>query len=159
MIWLQALGPYVPLIQTVVWCGVLFVAAVLFLRPLRGILEAIRFRVERGSSLKAGPVELGEDFRELQRAEGGGGVSVGSPQAASPRAETVIRWACIGAVGSVILLIRELFKSAPVDRYAVFSIVVFFFSAVFYLLSIMVVKLLSYSERVREAAIPKLKQE
>jgi hypothetical protein len=63
---LKALSEYVPLFQTLLWIVLIGVTMKMFYRECRGLLEAVRKRVERGSSLKAGPVELGEDLRELE---------------------------------------------------------------------------------------------
>jgi hypothetical protein len=66
MSFLQTFAPYVPLLQTALWCALIGIGVALFFRQCQGVLEAVRIRVERGSSLKAGPVELGEDLRELE---------------------------------------------------------------------------------------------
>lgn len=51
---------YVPLIQTVLWV-LLILAGILILRPeLTELRTAIRKRLEEGSTVKIGPVELGE---------------------------------------------------------------------------------------------------
>jgi hypothetical protein len=49
-----------PLIQTILWVGLLAVTLWRFHKPLYGLLEALQKRVEGGSSLKAGPFELTE---------------------------------------------------------------------------------------------------
>jgi prokaryotic YEATS domain len=69
MEWLTALGPYVPLIQTFLWCTLIGLGVGLFFRQCTGILEAIRLRVETGSSLRAGPIELGGALRRLPYVE------------------------------------------------------------------------------------------
>lgn len=57
---LAALGPFVPLFQTLLWV-LLGGGAFLWLRPqLRKVVEAITRRIESGSPFKAGPFEVGE---------------------------------------------------------------------------------------------------
>ncbi|MCA2812987.1 MAG: hypothetical protein IM477_10730 [Microcystis sp. M090S1] len=63
---LKALSAYVLLFQTILWIALIGVTVKMFYRECRGLLEAVRKRVEKGSSLKAGPVELGEDLRDLE---------------------------------------------------------------------------------------------
>lgn len=51
---------YVPLIQTALWVA-LVLAGILILRPeLRELRVAVRRRLEDGSAIRVGPVELGE---------------------------------------------------------------------------------------------------
>ncbi|MEW6594989.1 MAG: pYEATS domain-containing protein [Thermodesulfobacteriota bacterium] len=64
--WLEALAPFVPLLQTVTWVVLIGVGLAFFRKQCKMILDAIRLRIERGSSIKAGPIELGEDLRELE---------------------------------------------------------------------------------------------
>ena len=66
---ITALAPFVPLMQTILWIIVIGTGTGLFFKQCRGILDAVRNRIERGSSLKAGPIELGEDLRELDYVE------------------------------------------------------------------------------------------
>ncbi len=75
---LENLGPYVPLFQTVVWPVFLGVLLWCFRRQFGLCVEAIQKRIETGSSLKAGPVEIGEDLRDLDYA---------SPQAKLPASQ------------------------------------------------------------------------
>jgi len=58
---------FVPLFQTVLWVGLIIYAIVLFRVKLENFLEAVRVRIEKGSSFKAGPVELGQDLKGLER--------------------------------------------------------------------------------------------
>ena len=92
MEWLAALAPYVPIIQTLLWCALIGVGIGLFHKQCRGILEAIRLRVQKGSSLKAGPVELGEDLRQLQYVEPNAGARL-SDNLARPASGPEISWA------------------------------------------------------------------
>ena len=64
--WLEALAPFVPLLQTLTWVTLIGVGLVFFRKQCKTILDAIRLRIERGSSIKAGPIELGEDLRDLE---------------------------------------------------------------------------------------------
>ena len=65
---LKNLRPYIPLLQTLVWPVFLGVLVWCFRHKLEACVEAIRKRIETGSSLKAGPVEIGEDLRHLDYA-------------------------------------------------------------------------------------------
>ena len=69
MDWLTAFAPYAPLFQTFLWVAVLTAFVLLFRSQISGVAGAVRRRVESGSSLKAGPVELGEDLRDLKYIE------------------------------------------------------------------------------------------
>ena len=62
---LELLGPYVPLFQTVAW--MLFTAVLLFAfrNQAKSLLWAIHGRIEKGSPLKAGPIEIGQDLSAL----------------------------------------------------------------------------------------------
>jgi len=63
---LKALSEYVPFFQTLLWVTLIGVTVKMFHRECRGLLEAVRERIKKGSSIKAGPVELGEDLRGLE---------------------------------------------------------------------------------------------
>lgn len=52
-----------PLIQTVLWVGLIGVALWYFYEPLHGILIAIQRRIEAGSNVKAGPFEISEQLK------------------------------------------------------------------------------------------------
>lgn len=67
--WVEAFGDYVPLFQTLVWIVLIVLACILFRTQARKILETIIFRIETGSSLKAGPLELGsaENLRRVEQ--------------------------------------------------------------------------------------------
>lgn len=56
----------VPLAQTLVWIGLLCFVAWRYKSHIASILSAIQKRIERGSSFKAGPLELGEDLKALE---------------------------------------------------------------------------------------------
>lgn len=65
--WISALKDWVPFFQTIAWIGLIIFGTVKFSSKLELLLEAIRQRIQTGSSFKAGPVELGEDLRALER--------------------------------------------------------------------------------------------
>lgn len=52
-----------PLIQTVLWVGLIGVVLWRFHTPIYGLIAALQKRVEAGSNLKAGPFELTEQLR------------------------------------------------------------------------------------------------
>jgi hypothetical protein len=62
---------YVPLLQTLAWVAVVVAGAIMLRCQLRDLLETVRVRVERGSSLRAGPIEVGEDLRGLPHIDAG----------------------------------------------------------------------------------------
>ena len=55
---LELLAPYVPLLQTVLWIALIVAGIIVFRKQMIQIVETIRRRIETGSSLKAGPVDL-----------------------------------------------------------------------------------------------------
>ncbi len=58
---------WVPLIQTLAWIGLIVYSVRKFAPQLSGLFEAIKQRVVSGSSFKAGPVELGQDLKALEK--------------------------------------------------------------------------------------------
>lgn len=52
-----------PLIQTVLWVGLIGVALWRFYEPVYGLLVALQKRVEGGSNIKAGPFEITEQLK------------------------------------------------------------------------------------------------
>jgi len=66
---LKNLQPYIPLFQSLVWPIFIALALLLFRRQASTIIEAIRKRIEKGSSIKAGPLEIGEDLKQLEYAQ------------------------------------------------------------------------------------------
>ena len=56
---------YVPWFQTVTWGGLNLIAGVVFRGKLHDLLTDIGIRIRKGSSLKLGPIEIGEDLRSL----------------------------------------------------------------------------------------------
>jgi hypothetical protein len=59
------LEPYIPLFQTLTWPVFIGLCIVVARKRVRTLLDVIQSRIERGSSVKAGPIELGQDIREL----------------------------------------------------------------------------------------------
>ena len=66
---LEALRPYIPLFQSLVWPVFIALLLLVFRRQAGAIVRAIRQRIERGSSVKAGPFEIGEDLKQLEYAQ------------------------------------------------------------------------------------------
>ncbi|MBI4855127.1 MAG: hypothetical protein HY818_00050 [Acetobacterium woodii] len=66
---LEKMQPYVPLLQTLVWPTFISILLLIFRKHAGGIVEAIRHRIEKGSSVKAGPFEIGEDLKGLEYAK------------------------------------------------------------------------------------------
>lgn len=56
---------YIPLLQTLVWPVFLAILIAVFRQQFQQIVETIRRRVEDGSSVKAGPIEIGEHLESL----------------------------------------------------------------------------------------------
>ncbi len=63
------LKDYVPLFQTVFQWMTVLIIALIFKDNVRKIFGAIIERIKSGSSLKAGPIEIGEDLKNLNYAE------------------------------------------------------------------------------------------
>jgi hypothetical protein len=62
------MAEYVPLLQTLVWPVFLAILIAVFRGRFLQILETLRKRIEEGSSLKAGPIEIGENLKALDYA-------------------------------------------------------------------------------------------
>ncbi len=75
----RALSPYVPLWQTLTWVLLIFILVFVFRRRLTDLLEAIRQRVEKGSSVKTPFLELGDDLQKMD--------NIGDKTASAPTAE------------------------------------------------------------------------
>jgi hypothetical protein len=58
-----------PLIQTILWVGLIAVVLWRFYAPIYGLLLALQKRVEAGSSIKAGPFELSEQLKPQDSAK------------------------------------------------------------------------------------------
>jgi len=64
----ERLQPYIPLMQSLTWPVFLGLVIYYFRRQIPDCIETLRQRIERGSSLKAGPLEIGEDLKALEYA-------------------------------------------------------------------------------------------
>lgn len=62
------LAPYVPLFQTILWILLIAILAIIFHKQCIQILKSILNRIEKGSSIKVGPVELRSDLKSLDYA-------------------------------------------------------------------------------------------
>jgi hypothetical protein len=65
---IELLAPYVPLFQTALWITIIMLAAVLFRKHWAAMLNLVLARIKKGSSFKAGPLELGPEFETLEYA-------------------------------------------------------------------------------------------
>lgn len=66
---LDTFAPYAPLLQTFIWLTLGGVGIYVFQQQIKGFFDTIRTRIERGSGLKAGPLEIGQDLRVLEDIE------------------------------------------------------------------------------------------
>ncbi len=66
---LEKLQPYIPLLQSLVWPIFIVFMLLVFRKQTSAIVKAIQQRIERGSSVKAGPFEIGKDLEQLDYAE------------------------------------------------------------------------------------------
>jgi len=58
---------WVPFFQTMAWIALIIYSANKFSSQLQDLLNAIKMRISSGSSFKAGPIELGQDLKALDR--------------------------------------------------------------------------------------------
>lgn len=58
-----------PLLQTVLWVGLVAGIVIRFHRPIHGLLAALQRRIEAGSPLEAGPFKLGADVKPTPPAQ------------------------------------------------------------------------------------------
>lgn len=58
-----------PLLQTLLWVGLVAGVVVRFHKPIHGLLSALQLRIEAGSTLEAGPFKLGSDFKPTPPAQ------------------------------------------------------------------------------------------
>lgn len=63
---LTRLESYVPLFQTLIWAILIVIGGIIFFKQIRQLFETFRIRIAKGSSVKAGPIEIGEDLRSLE---------------------------------------------------------------------------------------------
>ncbi len=58
-----------PLLQTLLWVGLVAGIVIRFHRPIHGLLSALQRRIEAGSTLEAGPFKLGSDVKPTSPAQ------------------------------------------------------------------------------------------
>ncbi len=63
------MAAWVPLLQTLAWVALIIAGAKRFDVQIQTLVDAIQRRIISGSSVKAGPFELGEDVKALERVE------------------------------------------------------------------------------------------
>lgn len=63
------MAAWVPLLQTLAWAALIIAGAKRFDVQIQTLVDAIQRRIISGSSVKAGPFELGEDVKALERVE------------------------------------------------------------------------------------------
>jgi hypothetical protein len=63
------LKDYVPVLQTLVWIIFIILVFITFRKQFKDIFAIIRKRIEKGSSFKAGPFEIGEELKNLDYAK------------------------------------------------------------------------------------------
>jgi hypothetical protein len=74
------LKDYVPLFQSVLWIILLSLLLIIFRRSISKLIVAFEKRIGKGSSVKIGPIELGEDIKNLEYVDEnkGGNIVVGA---------------------------------------------------------------------------------
>jgi len=63
------LQPYIPLFQSLVWPIFITILIVVLRKQVGATIKSIQQRIEKGSSVKAGPFEIGEDLKKLDYAQ------------------------------------------------------------------------------------------
>lgn len=76
------MAEWVPLFQTLAWIALIIAGAKQFRVQIQTLVDAIQRRIISGSSIKAGPFELGEDVKALEKV----------PQSHSPSPPTEDDW-------------------------------------------------------------------
>jgi hypothetical protein len=66
---LVRLKDYVPLFQTSIWIGFIIVILLIFKKPIREIVSILINRIKKGSSIKAGLFEIGEELKNMEYAK------------------------------------------------------------------------------------------
>lgn len=61
---------FIPLIQTLLWVGLIIIVAALFRNEIRLFREALVKRLVNGNSIEIGPIKLGEIRKELDSVRG-----------------------------------------------------------------------------------------
>jgi len=60
------LKDFVPFFQTISWIFFISILLIVFRRSIKVLIDNVLDRIRKGSSLKAGPIEIGEDLNSLQ---------------------------------------------------------------------------------------------
>jgi len=60
---------YVPLFQTVLWIGFIIGLFLIFRKSINVIISTLVDRIKKGSSVKAGPIEIGEELKNMEYAK------------------------------------------------------------------------------------------
>jgi len=73
------LKDFVPLFQSVLWLIVLLFFLLVFRKSIKTLLKALEHRIGKGSSVKIGPIELGEEITKLEYVDEkkGGKIAIG----------------------------------------------------------------------------------
>ena len=58
-----------PLLQTLLWVGLVAGIVIRFHKPIHGLLSALQRRIEAGSTIEAGPFKLGSDVKPTPPAQ------------------------------------------------------------------------------------------
>ena len=58
-----------PLLQTLLWVGLMAGVVIRFPKPIHGLLSALQRRIEAGSTIEAGPFKLGSDVKPTPPAQ------------------------------------------------------------------------------------------
>ena len=66
---LLKLKDYVPLFQTIVWIGFIITFFLIFKKTIHEIASTLLVRIKKGSSIKAGPIEIGEELKNMEYAK------------------------------------------------------------------------------------------
>ncbi len=65
---LTKLKDYVPLFQTIIWIGFIVVFFLIYKKTISEVIKTLILRIKKGSSIKAGPIEIGEELKGMQYA-------------------------------------------------------------------------------------------
>lgn len=131
---MEAMQYIAPLLQTILWVGLVAGIVMRFHRPIHGLLSALQRRIEAGSTIEAGPFKLGSDVKptppaqqrarsetELaqivseQLAEPGAPAAPGAPASPAPAEPTKLRNRFFQAEELAMRAIQTEFN-APINR-------------------------------------------
>jgi hypothetical protein len=63
------LKDFVPFFQTISWIFFISIILIFFRKPIKILIENLLDRIKKGSSFRAGPIEIGEELTSLQSAD------------------------------------------------------------------------------------------